>query len=74
MTIDGRLIEDYSVRELAAWRAVMPQDSVLRFAYRVEEVVRMGAPCVICHPTTMRGQSPQPCTMSRLPPWLVAMP
>lgn len=35
-------VATYSVRELAAWRAVMPQDSVLRFAYRVEEVVRMG--------------------------------
>ncbi|GED21506.1 heme ABC transporter ATP-binding protein [Halomonas halmophila] len=42
LTINERPLESYSVRELAAWRAVMPQDSVLRFAYRVEEVVRMG--------------------------------
>ncbi|MFG6175975.1 heme ABC transporter ATP-binding protein [Halomonas sp. THAF12] len=40
--LDGRPIEAYGIRALAARRAVMPQDSVLRFAYRVEEVVRMG--------------------------------
>lgn len=35
-------IAAHSVRELAALRAVMPQDSVLRFGYRVDDVVRMG--------------------------------
>lgn len=40
--LNSRPVMDYRVRELAAERAVMPQDSVLRFAYRVDEVVRMG--------------------------------
>ncbi|WP_110649438.1 heme ABC transporter ATP-binding protein [Salinicola peritrichatus] len=38
----GDRLTDLSIAELAARRAVMPQDSVLRFAYQVEEVVRMG--------------------------------
>ncbi|MQM38740.1 Hemin import ATP-binding protein HmuV [wastewater metagenome] len=38
----GRPLAEYGVRELAGLRAVMPQDSVLRFAYRVDDVVRMG--------------------------------
>ncbi|WP_210725888.1 heme ABC transporter ATP-binding protein [Modicisalibacter radicis] len=42
VSLAGRRLEDLSVAELAAHRAVMPQDSVLRFAYQVEEVVRMG--------------------------------
>jgi len=38
----GRPLGDYGIRELAGQRAVMPQDSVLRFAYRVVDVVAMG--------------------------------
>lgn len=40
--IAGRSMADMSLRELAAWRAVMPQDNVLRYAYKVTEVVAMG--------------------------------
>ncbi|MFP5300752.1 heme ABC transporter ATP-binding protein [Cobetia sp. SIMBA_158] len=42
LRLEGRSIAEYSVRDLAARRAVMPQDNVLRFAYRVDEVVAMG--------------------------------
>ncbi|MDH4572335.1 heme ABC transporter ATP-binding protein [Salinicola acroporae] len=42
LSLAGQPIESLSVRELASHRAVMPQDSVLRFAYLVEEVVGMG--------------------------------
>lgn len=40
--IGGRPLDTMDLRELAGWRAVMPQDNVLRYAYKVEEVVRMG--------------------------------
>lgn len=42
VSLAGRPIDSYRVAELAALRAVLPQDSVLRFGYRVDEVVRMG--------------------------------
>lgn len=40
--LNGQPLTSYSIRDLAAERAVMPQDSVLRFGYCVEDVVRMG--------------------------------
>ena len=40
--IDGRAIADYSARELARRRAVMPQSSHLPFLFTAREVVRMG--------------------------------
>jgi iron complex transport system ATP-binding protein len=40
--IDGRPIGDYRSRELARRRAVLPQQTVLPFAFTVREVVEMG--------------------------------
>ena len=40
--IDGRPIAEYSARELARRRAVMPQSSHLPFLFTAREVVRMG--------------------------------
>lgn len=40
--LNGQPLNSYTIRDLAAERAVMPQDSVLRFGYCVEDVVRMG--------------------------------
>ena len=40
--IDGRPIADYTPRELARRRAVMPQSSHLPFLFTAREVVRMG--------------------------------
>lgn len=41
-TISGRAIGSYPPRELALLRAVLPQQTVLQFAFTVREVVEMG--------------------------------
>jgi iron complex transport system ATP-binding protein len=40
--IDGRNISDYSAPELALKRAVLPQQTVLQFAFKARDVVLMG--------------------------------
>lgn len=40
--LDDRPLGDYSKQQLALWRAVMPQDVVMSFAFTGEEVVMMG--------------------------------
>lgn len=40
--LEGRLRESYSPHELARLRAVLPQQTVLQFAFTVEEVVEFG--------------------------------
>jgi iron complex transport system ATP-binding protein len=42
VSFDGRPLSDWSARELAQRRAVLPQSSTLDFAFNVEEVVLMG--------------------------------
>ena len=42
VTLDGRDIEKYHPRDLALKRAVLPQQTVLQFAFSVREVVEMG--------------------------------
>lgn len=42
VTLDGRLIGDYSAQQLAEVRAVMAQTPAVMFDFMVEEVVRMG--------------------------------
>jgi iron complex transport system ATP-binding protein len=42
VTLDGRNLDDYRPRELALRRAVLPQQSLLQFAFIVREVVEMG--------------------------------
>ena len=42
VAIEGRAPTELTAWELAARRAVMPQDSLLHFAYRVRDVVNMG--------------------------------
>ncbi|MFB9777933.1 heme ABC transporter ATP-binding protein [Brevibacterium otitidis] len=37
--IDGRPLGDFSLKELARTRAVLPQDHLVRFSYSVEEIV-----------------------------------
>lgn len=41
-TLNGRMLADWDVRELARVRAVLPQESTLNFAFRVEDIVLMG--------------------------------
>ena len=40
--LDGRPLRDYGARELAGLRAVMPQQTMLQFAFTAREVVAMG--------------------------------
>jgi iron complex transport system ATP-binding protein len=40
--LDGRPVDDYHPRDLALKRAVLPQQTVLQFAFSVREVVEMG--------------------------------
>lgn len=40
--IQGRSVSEYRPRELALLRSVLPQQTVLQFAFRVRDVVRMG--------------------------------
>lgn len=42
VTLDGRPLHDYPARELALRRAVLPQQTVLQFAFTAREVVEMG--------------------------------
>jgi iron complex transport system ATP-binding protein len=42
VTLDGRDIGDYRPHELSLKRAVLPQQSLLQFAFTVREVVEMG--------------------------------
>ena len=42
VTLDGRAIGSYRPNELALRRAVLPQQSLLQFAFTVREVVEMG--------------------------------
>jgi iron complex transport system ATP-binding protein len=40
--LDGRAIGEYGAKELARMRAVLPQQTVIQFAFSVREVVEMG--------------------------------
>jgi iron complex transport system ATP-binding protein len=42
VTLGGRELRDFGARELALRRAVLPQQTLLTFAFSVEEVVMMG--------------------------------
>lgn len=42
VVLDGRLLRSYRPRELARRRAVLPQQTVLQFAFTSEEVVELG--------------------------------
>ncbi len=42
VTLNGRSLASWDLRELARVRAVLPQESSLNFAFRVEDVVLMG--------------------------------
>ena len=40
--VGGRSVREYRPRDLALLRSVLPQQTVLQFAFRVRDVVRMG--------------------------------
>ncbi len=54
VTLHGRALADWSPAERAARRAVLSQSVSLAFAFRVEEVVRLGLPAGVARPTADR--------------------
>jgi iron complex transport system ATP-binding protein len=52
--LDGRPLRSYRARDLALRRAVLPQQTLLQFAFSAREVVAMGR-----HPHVARGGDPE---------------